>query len=202
MNARRFLPPLVVSIFLLGLLPSGRQARSSSSHGQSGAPASNFTLAAQTATPPPDPPGMIDGSKNPELIPDQAAYRAVLLAFAEPENPTDAQKARFHAKIAPAGLGGLDTDAFFAVLTHFRKQSDALHTQAAAILARNPLPHPDSVDYQTLKDISQQEQSVFAEAISAIPARLSLDGAAKLDTFIKNEKRGMKYVPDMTWPAN
>lgn len=201
MKGRRFLLPLIISVSLIGLFPCGRQARSLWTHGQPGARAGSGTFAAQTATPQPDPPGMIDGSKNPELIPDLAAYRAVLLAFSEPENATDAQKARFQAKIAPAGLSDPDTDAFLGVLTNFRKQSDALHAQAAAILARNPFPHPDSVDYQTLKDITQQEQAVFAEAISAIPARLSMDGAAKLETFVKNEKRGMKYIPDMSWPS-
>ena len=40
-------------------------------------PAAPGPAAAQPSTAKPDPPGTIDGSKNPELIPDEAAYRAV-----------------------------------------------------------------------------------------------------------------------------
>src|SRR5262245_48959152 len=64
------------------------------------------TAARGPGTPQPqlDPPGTIDGAKNPELIPDEVAYRLVLLAFAERENASEAEQARFRAKIAPAGL--------------------------------------------------------------------------------------------------
>ena len=39
-----------------------------------------------------DPPGTIDGAKNPELIPDDVAYRVVLLALAEPESATEGRR--------------------------------------------------------------------------------------------------------------
>ena len=158
--------------------------------------ASNRT-ANQLPTPGADPPGTIDGSKNPELIPDDVAYRLVLLALAGPENTTDAQKARFQAKIAPAGLDEDDTEAFLRILGHLQTQLDDLRAQEKPIFARNPIPHPDSVGAAKLAELSQQRESVLAEAISALPARLSLAGAAKLHDFIQKEKRGMKFAPDI-----
>jgi hypothetical protein len=158
------------------------------------------TTAAAAPAPQPDPPGTIDGARNPELIPDEEAYEAVFLALAEHENATDAEKARFHAKIAAAGLSNDDEQALFTVLAAFRKQMEGVRAEASAIMARDPFPHPDSVDYKELQNLTKQYKAVFAEAMSAVPARLSGDGVAKLEAYVKGQKRGMKYVPDMQPP--
>ena len=143
-----------------------------------------------------DPPGTIDGAKNPELIPDDVAYRMVLLGIAEPEDATDAQKARFRAKIASAGLNEDDTAALLVILGAFQKQLDALNARANQILARDPLPLAGTPDYQRLVELSKQRQPVFAEAMSALPARLSVSGLAKLQAYVQYAKRGMKYLPE------
>jgi hypothetical protein len=161
-------------------------------------------LQTQPAQPPPsaptDPPGTINGAKNPELIPDNDAYRAVFIALAEPQNASDAQKARYQAKIASAGLSADDTEAFRVILAALQTQLDALNAQANQILARDPLPLAGTPDYQQLLDLSKQSQPVFAQAMSALPARLSADGVAKLQAYVQNEKRGMKYLPESPMP--
>lgn len=166
--------------------------------------------AAQTTTPvtvkrpvpKPDPPGTINGAVNPELIPDDVAYRLVLEGIAEPQNATDAQKARFRAKMVRAKLGADDEQALFGVLAPFQTQLDGLQAQAAQIQARNMFPDPASTDYQTLLDLSKQREQVFANALSAIPARLTSEGVAKFQAFVESEKKGMKYLPEqpMTRP--
>jgi hypothetical protein len=154
----------------------------------------------QPAQPPPtvatDPPGTIDGAKNPELIPDDVAYRLVMIGVAEPQNATDAQKARFRAKITGARLSDDDAEAFRLILADLQQQLDALNAQANQILARDPLPQPGTPDYQQLLDLSKQRQPAFAQAMSALPARLSADALAKLDAYVQNEKRRMKYLPE------
>jgi hypothetical protein len=150
----------------------------------------------------PDPPGTIDGSKSPELIPDDDAYRLVLLGFAEPENPTPAQEARMRGKIAPAELDKDDTDALIRILEHFQTQLDGLRVQENAVFAANPIPHPDSVGATKLAEISHERDGVFVEAMSALPARLSAPGAAKLHDFIQKQKHGMKVFPDMPTDSN
>jgi len=143
-----------------------------------------------------DPPGTIDGAKSPELIPDDVAYRLVLLAVAEREDATDAQKARYRAKVASAGLNEDDTEAFRVILAAFQKQLDALNAQANEILARDPLPYAGTPDYQRLVVLSKQREPVFAQAMSALPARLTADGLAKLQSYVQKVKRGMKYLPE------
>jgi len=158
----------------------------------------------QSVQPPPvaaaDPPGTIDGAKNPELIPDDVAYRLVFLGVAEPGDASDAQKARFRAKIASAGLNEEDTEAFRVILAALQKQLDALNAQAKLILARDPLPLAGTPDYQRLLELSKQRGPVFAEAMSALPARLSVDGGAKLAAYVQSEKRRMKYLPESPMP--
>jgi hypothetical protein len=199
MRIRRLLAPLALAAFACVALvmvtrPASSQLDSSQTQA-TGAPA-------PAAVPQPDPPGTIDGSKNPELIPDDAVYRLVLLAFSEPENPTAAQLARFRSKIAPAGLSDDDTEAFRLVLGHMQTELDGLRAQENAIFAANPVPHPDSTAATQLAGISQQRESVFAEAMSALPARLSASGAAKLHDFIQKQKHGMKVFPDMPTGPN
>jgi len=163
-------------------------------------PAAPGPAAAQPSTAKPDPPGTIDGSKNPELIPDDVAYRMVFVGVAEREDSTEAEKARFRAKIASAGLDDEDSEALFRVLAAFQKQVDALNAQAQEIRVRSPIPLAGTPDYQQLVELSKKRQPVFREAMSALPARLSLEGAAKFQTYVQNEKRRMKYRPDMPPP--
>ena len=148
------------------------------------------------ATPRPDPPGTIDGAENPELIPDDAAYRLVLVAIAEREDATKAETARFRAKIASAGLNEEDTEALGLILVALQKQLDALNAQAHQILAQDALPLAGTPDYQQLVELNKKRAPVFREAMSAIPARLSLEGAAKFQAYVQNEKRRMKYLPE------
>lgn len=191
----RLLPPAVLAILAVVALVMMAQPTSP----QPGLSPPQTTTAPAPA-PQPDPPGTIDGAKNPELIPDGEAYQVVFLALAEHENATDAEKARFHAKIAAAGLGNDDEQALFTVLAAFRKQMEAVRAEVSGIMARDPFPQPASVDYQELLQLTNQHKAVFAEAMSFLPARLSAEGVAELDAYVKREKRGMKYVPDMQAP--
>ncbi len=189
----------IVAWFLLGRVPAISRAQTEQG---SSAPCCGPTgpTAPQPGTAKPDPPDTIDGAKNPELIPDDAAYRAVFIALAEREDATDAEKARFRAKIGPAELSDEDSEALFRVLGNFQKQVDALNAQAQEIKVRSPIPLAGTADYQQLVGLSAQRQSVVAEAMSAVPARLTIEGAAKFAEFVQKEKRRMKYRPDMPPP--
>jgi hypothetical protein len=143
----------------------------------------------------PDPPGIIDGAKNPELIPDETAWRLLFLAVAEPENATPEQIERARAKIAPAELSEEDTVAFLSLLTQFRKQSDALEAQLVEIYVKSPFPHPDSIAFKQLVELDKRRDQLFANTTAALPARLSPEGVEKLYTYLQEAKRGMKIIP-------
>jgi hypothetical protein len=156
------------------------------------------TTASQPQPPPPqpDPPGTIDGAKNPELIPDEVAFRLVFLGLAEREEATEAENARFRAKIASAGLDEEDTEALFRVLANFHKQLDELNAKAQEIRSRNPIIQAGTPDYEQLVELSKQRDPVYAEAMSAVPARLSLMGMDKFHAYVQKEKRRMKHRPE------
>jgi hypothetical protein len=66
------------------------------------------------------PPGTIDGAKDPELIPDDVAYKMLFLSIMEPDNPTDAQKARQESKLRLIRFSDADKAAFLTRLGEFR----------------------------------------------------------------------------------
>jgi hypothetical protein len=77
----------------------------------------------------------------------------------------------------------------------FQNQVNALTAQANQILARDPLPFAGTPDYQSLTGLSKQRESIFNQAMSAVSARLSADGVARLQNYVESAKRGMKYLP-------
>jgi len=149
----------------------------------------------------PDPPGTIDGAKNPELIPDEVALRMIVLAVAEPADATEAQKERARAKLNPIGLGEEDAAAFLNLLAEFQSQSGALDKQAAEIFVRAPIPHPASTDYKQLVELGKRKHQLALDAVAALPARLSDDGLLQLSAYLPEAKKGMKITPDSTMPT-
>ncbi len=149
----------------------------------------------QPSAGPPDPPGTIDGAKNPELIPDDVAYRLLFLAVAEPDNATEEQKARARAKIRAANLREEDVASFLGVASEFRNQVDSLAAQAAKIRGGIPLVHPDSVVARQLSQLEKQEDQVLANTIGIINNTLTQEGSRKLQAHIQSIKRDIKLFP-------
>lgn len=165
---------------------------------------------AQTATAPqaerlpapnPDPPGTIDGAKNPELIPDDNAWRMVFLGIAEPENATDEQKARAQAKIARIALSEEDAEAFLRLLAQFQTKLDSLTAQILEIDKRSPILHPLSTDADKMGEIMKQTHQLYADTIAALPAKLSPEGLGKLRAYMQETKRTMKVIPHPRTPV-
>lgn len=164
---------VLLAVFFIASIPLNRKTNSNDAQAQ---PSAALSPGAPSVAPPPagqsDPPGTIDGSKNPELIPDTVAYRLVLLAIAEPENASDAQKARFRAKIGGAQLGEDDIQMLLGIVGPFQNQMDALTAQANQILARDPLPvcrharlpEPDRAEQTAGDDLQPGHERRICEA--------------------------------------
>jgi len=188
---------VLLAIFFAASFPLQRHNSSSSFGAGHIAHAAQAPAGApQAPAPVPDPPGTIDGSKNPELIPDSTAYRLVFLALAEPQNPTPEQKAQAQGKMAPIGFSSDDADAFLALLGEFDTTMSSINAQLAQIAARSPILSPGSTDAQTVLDLNNQTTQLFSDTIAALPARLSAHGVARLQTYVQQAKRGMKIIPD------
>ncbi len=143
-----------------------------------------------------DPPGTIDGAKNPELIPDEVAWKMLFLAMAELITATDEQKARARGKLAQALLPDDDTDAFILLMGQFHEGITAMDSERLQIRARNPFPDAASTDYSRLVELARQRKQLIADTINALPARLSEEGMKNLQSHLQRQKRGMKYLPE------
>ncbi len=77
----------------------------------------------------PDPPGTIDGAKNPELIPDLDAYRLFFMAIAEPSGATTRQLARLRGKLACLNLSDRDFNTVVAILAEFDTNKKILNSR-------------------------------------------------------------------------
>lgn len=137
-------------------------------------------------------PNLIDGAVHPELIPDSTAYRLYLAAVSTKQNPTEAEQKGQLAKVTRTGLSDTDQRLFLGILADFRAKYDALvagyNDSAKAAAARN-----ETVDVRplltNLDDLVQSTRD-------AINARLSPQGAARLNSFVLAEKKNMKVTED------
>lgn len=83
----------------------------------------------------PLPPGSVDGAINPELIPDEVAFRLFLTSLASTSTPTPAPIAEQKAKLRPIGLSKADTAAVIQALSAFRNSlAEALSYSAKITL--------------------------------------------------------------------
>jgi hypothetical protein len=155
----------------------------------------NPAAGAHTRTQRPDPPGTIDGAKNPELIPDEVAYKMLFLSIMEPENPTEVEKARQEAKLRMIGLSREDEAGFLARLGEFRDRIGEVGARSEEILKATPNLSRDSAEWQELSDLDQQAATAVADALEAQRAGLSQNGFAKLRARMLEFKHTIKAFP-------
>lgn len=151
----------------------------------SGSPAHNHAEAAPTQ--------LIDGSVNPEKIPDSTAYRLwFLMAGVNPNvvKPEDQAKehARHEGQIKKLSLSDQDSKQVAAILNDFRVQYAALiksYNDNNAIL-RSQRQNPDQGAFIDMRD------KLVQATRDKLAATVSFDGISRLDTHVQNEKSQMK----------
>jgi hypothetical protein len=144
------------------------------------------------------PPGSIDGSRSPELIPDVVAFRLFFSALAEspqtaalvpgtPEITFSAPEpsARQRAILYPVQLGDGDQRILVQAASDFK---DRLVNATAVNSAASPAPEGAAQSRLTLDEIAQS-------AVTALKSKMSPDGFQRLQTFVQGQKRYMKRVP-------
>jgi hypothetical protein len=73
-----------------------------------------------------DPPAIIDGSKDPQLIPDVVAWRLWFVSVALPTGASEAAQARRRVQLKAAGLKGRDITAAASAVATFKTSYDHL----------------------------------------------------------------------------
>ncbi|GEM_PF-2000563 len=131
---------------------------------------------------------LIDGSKNPELIPDLTAYRLVLLNVAVEANATESVRKRQKAFLKPVGLSDQDFQTLLPILDGFRADYSVLlsdyNAEVAAADAMRATPN--------LKAFLTKRDALVESVRQRLQAALSLDGTRRFYAHVTAEKQRMK----------
>jgi hypothetical protein len=129
----------------------------------------------------------IDGSVNPELIPDLTAYRLVFLFVGAAPNSTPKEIALQQLRLRKIGLGERDNQLLIPILNRFRFEYAALiehyNKTAEATAAKGQVA--DSKAFLLLRDNLVQTTRDKLKALSP-------NGVIRLHEHVQQEKRGMK----------
>ena len=138
------------------------------------------------------PADIIDGAKNPQLIPDSIAYRLFFISVAGPANPTPQDEDRQRAHLRDAGLRGEGVPRVAELLAAFRAQYGDLVTQynESVQAANDAGEEPDPAAF-----LSQLDQLVESTR-KALEAAISPEAANHLEAFVQYEKRNMRMAKE------
>jgi hypothetical protein len=178
---------LVTSMFMFGVLGSPKSTITS-------IPNSAGTIAFSPQEIPQDPPGTIDGAKNPELIPDAAAYTLVLNFFADRD---ESERGKLLAYCRQAMLTDVNLDGMLTAARFYQQQVADLDAQAQAIREREPL----ATAAPKLASLQARRDAAVAEVIEKLPQFIGPRGAAALRRHMERVKAHMKIVPGPMMPS-
>jgi hypothetical protein len=152
---------------------------------------------AQTSTPQHQHPNetVVEGAKNPELIPDSMAYRLWLVTVSLPPNATEKERTFQQAHLKKLQLTDADNLELLSVLTEFKSQYLGLIGRYNES-AKAALRHGGQADE---KSFLQQRDDLVSSTRDAIAQRLTHDGAARIEIHVKaifsftpREERGLE----------
>lgn len=140
---------------------------------------------------------IIDGAKNPEMIPNDVAYLHLFDLIADRQ--TDAEKRRIKSYIKEIGLNESDTINLIASAEEFSQRVKAIDTQAASINIRTNVNPPPSLNQNQiihLKQLEQERKLLVTEVAATLNARLTPNGLVRLRQHIDGRmKRKIKIFP-------
>ena len=129
---------------------------------------------------------VVDGAKNPELIPDSTAYRVWLVTVSLPPHATEKERAFQQAHLRTLKLAsGVDSLQLLTILTEFKSQYLSLiaryNESAKAALLNGSQPDE--------KLFLQQRDDLVSSTRAAIAQRLTVQGASAIDAHVQGEKK-------------
>jgi hypothetical protein len=152
----------------------------------------------------PDPPGTIDGAKNPEMIPDRVAYM-LLFRFISNHRKNETEQKQIREYVRQIGLGkqrrcppsvtpedcslpdvvsnDSDIDALIAAAESFQQRVSVLDAQAKEIKDRT-WPNPRAEVMAQLTSLQRQKESLADELIASLSSRVSVAGLQRLSKHI------------------
>jgi hypothetical protein len=133
-------------------------------------------------------PNILDGSTNPERIPDKAAHRLFYVVVGVAPNATSDEKMRQDAHLRKIGLGDDDRKAVASLLGDFKVQYEAFMNRwnetAQAALARNQRFNPT--------EFLKERDALVQSTRNALSSALTSGGFNLLLLHINAEKSKMR----------
>lgn len=127
------------------------------------------------------PPGFVDGSKNPELIPDTAAYRLVFLSLTVSPSADEKALAKQGALLAQVGLSEPDATTMKQTVAAFGNDYSAWRARSSSV---------------AIATQSEAERTALVRQYQTLLfAKLSANGAVQLVQFVQRAKKRMAVRP-------
>jgi hypothetical protein len=140
------------------------------------------------------PPGVISGAEHPEMVSDESAMKAFLLAMAEPSSADPEKMARLKAKLKAVGLGQRDNDE---LVSHVHGFADAWKSYAE--MARQLSKRiNETADARAMNDrtaLVGKMDLLVSTTFEGMIARLSPAGADRLKAHLQTVKKRMYVIP-------
>ena len=125
---------------------------------------------------------VVDGAKNPELIPDSTAYRLWLVTVSPSPNATEKERTVRQAHLNRLQLTSTaDSVQLTAILTEFK-------SQYLSMIARYNESAKAAGSRADQKLFLQQLDDLVSTTRTAIAQRLTLEGAASINAHVRGEK--------------
>jgi len=159
-----------------------------------------------------DPEDIIDGAKNPEMIPDHLAYSAFFRLLSGRRTEEEKRRARSYLRSVLGcddcdnkqsakkdhALENTEIDRILAVAEDFGRQVGALDQQAKEIKERYG-HSPDSAAKSRLGKLQKQKETVVSTIAASLPTLL---GAASAEKVRKHIKERVKHKMKVKMPRS
>lgn len=133
------------------------------------------------------PAGVIDGAKNPELVPDSTAYRLFFIATAESADATPEQRLRQKAKLTPIELPDADLELVIEILAGFKADyAERISQYNASVVMAN-----ESGVSPNLRAFIEDRDFLVQVTRDTLRSALKPDSMTRFDTYVQAQKRHM-----------
>lgn len=138
------------------------------------------------------PPGSIDGTANPELIPDEVAYSLLFRLLSQRDTKEDEVKIRAYIK----QMNLTDAKGLLAVVDEFERRVGKLDRKAQKIHEQHGA-NLDSQALAELNDLEKQKKEIIAEIVEKLPERIDVNSLDSIRIHVKERvKRNVKMIPE------
>jgi hypothetical protein len=135
-----------------------------------------------------EPPGTIDGAKNPEMISDLKAYEVFFTSVAISESASETERTQAKNKFVRAKLNEKDVAAVMKTMGEFYiRQQD--------IINRSNLLRKNNAHSDEFAKLRAESIDIVSSSRDRLMSRLSMDGRTKLHQHVILLKHKIKLTP-------